>query len=125
MSTNKLKKQPPIAMSATLALASSYNNKQVPYDTYEPNHSSSTSVVPQRYKGSVANSSLASSTATMDAITSTSTIYMQPMTPKEQYWATRALKAEVLLAAHEDHKKEIKNLGYVHDMKREVSDFYC
>ncbi|KAH9477891.1 hypothetical protein JR316_0010123 [Psilocybe cubensis] len=120
MSNNKLKKQPPIAMSATLALASSYNTKQSQYDSQGANSHSST-WLPQRYKGSIANSSLVSTTTTLDDITNVNmnTMHMQPLTAKEQYWATRALKAEALLAAHEDHKKEIKNLGYAHDMKRE------
>ncbi|PPQ92127.1 hypothetical protein CVT25_007958 [Psilocybe cyanescens] len=124
MSTNKLKKQPPIAMSATLTLASADFSKRTPYDvSYEFNSNSSNAMVPQRHKGTVVNSSLASSTAsatnTLPMATTTTTMNIQPMSAKEQYWATRALKAEALLAAHEDHKKEIKNLGYVHDMKRE------
>jgi len=44
---------------------------------------------------------------------------VQPLTAAEQYWATRALKAEALLAAQETHKKEIRNLGHENDMKRE------
>jgi hypothetical protein len=45
---------------------------------------------------------------------------VQPLTAAEQYWATRALKAEALLAAQERHKKEVRNLGHENDMKREV-----
>jgi hypothetical protein len=46
---------------------------------------------------------------------------IQPLTAMEQYWATRALKAEALLAAQETHKQEVRNLGHENDMKREVS----
>ena len=45
---------------------------------------------------------------------------IQPLTATEQYWATRALKAEALLAAQETHKQEVRNLGHENDMKREV-----
>ncbi|KDR80371.1 hypothetical protein GALMADRAFT_136861 [Galerina marginata CBS 339.88] len=44
---------------------------------------------------------------------------MQPLTATEQYWATRALKAEALLAAQETHQKEVRTLGHAQDMKRE------
>ncbi|KIM47165.1 hypothetical protein M413DRAFT_64212 [Hebeloma cylindrosporum] len=44
---------------------------------------------------------------------------IQPLTATEQYWATRALKAEALLAAQETHKQEVRNLGHENDMKRE------
>ncbi|KAF9553309.1 hypothetical protein CPC08DRAFT_645800 [Agrocybe pediades] len=42
---------------------------------------------------------------------------MQPLTAKEQYWATRALRAEALLTAQEHHKKEVKNLEHVQEMR--------
>lgn len=45
---------------------------------------------------------------------------IQPLTATEQYWATRALKAEALLVAQETHKQEVRNLGHENDMKREV-----
>ncbi|KAJ3509224.1 hypothetical protein NLJ89_g5330 [Agrocybe chaxingu] len=44
---------------------------------------------------------------------------IQAMTAAEQCWATRALKAEALLAAQETHQKEVKVLGHTHDAKRE------
>ena len=47
----------------------------------------------------------------------------QPMTAAEQYWATRALRAEALLEAHLTHKKEVQTVGEAHDVKREVSLF--
>ncbi len=47
----------------------------------------------------------------------------QPMTAAEQYWATRALRAEALLEAHLSHKKEVQTVGEAHDVKREVSMF--
>lgn len=46
---------------------------------------------------------------------------IQPLTATEQYWATRALKAEALLAAQETHRQEVRNLGHENDLKREVS----
>ena len=45
---------------------------------------------------------------------------IQPLTATEQYWATRALKAEALLVVQETHKQEVRNLGHENDMKREV-----
>ena len=44
----------------------------------------------------------------------------RPLTPIEQYWATRALKAEALLAAEDNHRKEFKTMEHMQDMKREV-----
>lgn len=44
----------------------------------------------------------------------------RPLTPIEQYWATRALKAEALLAAEDEHRKEYKTMEHMQDMKREV-----
>ncbi|KJA21389.1 hypothetical protein HYPSUDRAFT_67735 [Hypholoma sublateritium FD-334 SS-4] len=43
----------------------------------------------------------------------------QPMTAPEQYWATRALRAEALLEAHLTHKKEVQTVGEAHDVRRE------
>ncbi|KAF8813145.1 hypothetical protein BYT27DRAFT_7085261 [Phlegmacium glaucopus] len=43
----------------------------------------------------------------------------KPLTAIEQYWATRALKAEALLAAQDNHRKEFKTMEHVQDMKRE------
>jgi len=91
MSVNKLKK--PSAISATMALASS---------TYS---------TPAIYlNASVQNREYATTTASD----------MQPMTAREQYWATRALRAEALLAAQESHKKEVKTLEHVQEMKLQV-----
>ena len=45
---------------------------------------------------------------------------LKPLTAVEQYWATRALKAEALLAAQDNHRKEFKTMECVQDMKREV-----
>jgi hypothetical protein len=47
----------------------------------------------------------------------------RPLTATEQYWATRALRAEALLEAQHAHKKEVQTMGAAHDMKREVSTF--
>ncbi|KAF8903953.1 hypothetical protein CPB84DRAFT_1677667 [Gymnopilus junonius] len=44
---------------------------------------------------------------------------MQPLTVAEQYWATRALKAEALLVAQENHKEEVKRLEHVQEFKKE------
>lgn len=44
----------------------------------------------------------------------------KPLTVTEQYWATRALRAETLLAAQDNHRKEFKTIEHVQDMKREV-----
>ena len=44
----------------------------------------------------------------------------KPLTATEHYWATRALKAEALLAAQDNYKKEFKTLEHAQDMKREV-----
>jgi hypothetical protein len=44
----------------------------------------------------------------------------KPLTAIEQYWATRALKAEALLAAQDNHRKEFKTMEHAQDMKREV-----
>lgn len=44
----------------------------------------------------------------------------------EQYWATRALRAEALLVAQEAHKQEVKTLGDHQDTKRQVGPLaYC
>ena len=42
------------------------------------------------------------------------------VTATEQYWATRALKAEALLVAQDNHRKEYKTMEHAQDMKREV-----
>ncbi|KAF9528691.1 hypothetical protein CPB83DRAFT_854116 [Crepidotus variabilis] len=42
-----------------------------------------------------------------------------PLTVAEQYWATRALKAEALLAAQKAHKQEFRTLADFQDMKRQ------
>lgn len=47
----------------------------------------------------------------------------QAMTATEQYWATRALRAEALLEAHLTHKKEAQTVGEAHDVRREVCIF--
>ena len=44
----------------------------------------------------------------------------KPLTVTEQYWATRALKAEALLVAQDNHRKEFKTMEHAQDMKREV-----
>ena len=44
----------------------------------------------------------------------------KPLTAIEQYWATRALKAEALLAAQDNHRKEFKTMEHAQDLKREV-----
>ena len=44
----------------------------------------------------------------------------KPVTATEQYWATRALKAEALLVAQDNHRKEFKTMEHAQDMKREV-----
>ena len=44
----------------------------------------------------------------------------KPLTAIEQYWATRALKAEALLVAQDNYRKEFKTMEHVQDMKREV-----
>ncbi|KAF8198999.1 hypothetical protein BJ912DRAFT_685827 [Pholiota molesta] len=43
----------------------------------------------------------------------------RPLTATEQYWATRALRAEALLEAQHAHKKEVQTMGAAHDMQRE------
>ncbi|KAH6917870.1 hypothetical protein BKA70DRAFT_1088124 [Coprinopsis sp. MPI-PUGE-AT-0042] len=43
---------------------------------------------------------------------------MEPLTAREQYWATRALKAEALLEAKELHHREVKSISFSQDMKR-------
>ena len=45
---------------------------------------------------------------------------LKPLTAIEQYWATRALKAEALLAAQDNHRKEFRAMEHIQDMKREV-----
>ena len=47
----------------------------------------------------------------------------KPLTTTEHYWATRALKAEALLVAQDNYKKEFKTLEHAQDMKREVLFF--
>ena len=49
----------------------------------------------------------------------------KPLTVTEQYWATRALKAEALLVAQDNYKKEFKTMEHAQDMKREVLIFRC
>ena len=49
------------------------------------------------------------------------TTRMEPLTAREQYWATRALKAEALLEAKELHHREVKSINFSQDMKRSVS----
>jgi hypothetical protein len=44
----------------------------------------------------------------------------KPSTVTEQYWATRALKAEALLVAQDNYRKEFKTMEHAQDMKREV-----
>ena len=44
----------------------------------------------------------------------------KPLTATEHYWATRALKAEALLLAQDNYKKEFKTMEHAQDMKREV-----
>ena len=44
----------------------------------------------------------------------------KPLTVTEQYWATRALKAEALLVAQDNYRKEFKTMEHAQDMKREV-----
>ena len=44
----------------------------------------------------------------------------KPLTVTEQYWATRALKAEALLVAQDNYRKEYKTMEHAQDMKREV-----
>lgn len=44
----------------------------------------------------------------------------KPLTATEHYWATRALKAEALLVAQDNYKKEFKIMEHAQDMKREV-----
>ena len=50
-------------------------------------------------------------------------VEIQPLTASEQYWATRALKAEALLSAQESHHREVRSLGFSQDVKRSVSTF--
>jgi hypothetical protein len=50
-------------------------------------------------------------------------VEIQPLTASEQYWATRALKAEALLSAQESHHREVRSLGFSQDVKRYVSTF--
>jgi len=90
---NKLKKSPPSPNSSTL----------------KPNYSNTLSMA-------MNDISSPPSTQAVQRLATT----VQPLTAAEQYWATRALKAEALLAAQETHKKEIRNLGHENDMKREV-----
>ena len=49
----------------------------------------------------------------------------KPLTVTEQYWATRALKAEALLVAQDNHRKEFKTMEHAQDMKREVLFVGC
>ena len=51
-------------------------------------------------------------------------VEIQPLTASEQYWATRALKAEALLSAQESHHREVRSLGFSQDIKRSVSSFF-
>ena len=44
----------------------------------------------------------------------------KPLTVTEQYWATRALKAEALLVAQDNYRKEYKTMEHAQDMKRKV-----
>jgi len=44
----------------------------------------------------------------------------QALTAREQLWAARAYKAETLLAAQKDHHRELKNLAYTQEIKRNV-----
>ena len=50
-------------------------------------------------------------------------VEIQPLTASEQYWATRALKAEALLSAQESHHREVRSLGFSQDVKRSLSTF--
>ncbi|KAJ3549681.1 hypothetical protein NMY22_g786 [Coprinellus aureogranulatus] len=43
---------------------------------------------------------------------------MQPYSAREQLWATRALKAEALLAAQESHHRELKTMTMSQELKR-------
>ncbi|EAU89632.1 hypothetical protein CC1G_02521 [Coprinopsis cinerea okayama7 len=43
---------------------------------------------------------------------------LEPLTAKEQYWATRALQAEALLKVKDMHHREVKTMSYSQDMKR-------
>ncbi|KAF8966621.1 hypothetical protein BDZ97DRAFT_621626 [Flammula alnicola] len=62
---------------------------------------------------------IATSISTATASVSSIPLQPQPLTATEQYWATRALRAEALLEAQETHKKEVRTMGYAQDMKRE------
>ncbi|KAA1471982.1 hypothetical protein DENSPDRAFT_149697 [Dentipellis sp. KUC8613] len=48
-----------------------------------------------------------------------SDIPQRPVSQAEQYWAARALRAEVLLSARVDHHQELKNVMRSEEMKRE------
>jgi hypothetical protein len=45
---------------------------------------------------------------------------MRPYSAREQLWATRALKAEALLAAQENHHRELKTVTMSQELKRAV-----
>ena len=45
---------------------------------------------------------------------------LQPYSAREQLWATRALKAEALLAAQENHHRELKTVTMSQELKRTV-----
>lgn len=47
---------------------------------------------------------------------------IQPLTAAEQYWATRALKAEALLAANEAHQRELRSTTYSQEIRRSVRE---
>ncbi|KAF6756289.1 hypothetical protein DFP72DRAFT_282951 [Ephemerocybe angulata] len=47
----------------------------------------------------------------------TNIMEMQAYSAREQLWATRALKAEALLAAHQDHHRELRSVTYSQDLK--------
>ncbi|KAF9480358.1 hypothetical protein BDN70DRAFT_931823 [Pholiota conissans] len=68
----------------------------------------------------LATSDYQSRSATSSTIVSTNEPPQpRPMTATEQYWATRALRAEALLEAQHEHKKEVQTMGEAHDIKRE------
>lgn len=46
---------------------------------------------------------------------------VEPLTAREQFWATRALKAEALLSAQQTHHRELKSMSYTQEVKRTVS----
>ncbi|KAJ2934133.1 hypothetical protein H1R20_g2941, partial [Candolleomyces eurysporus] len=43
---------------------------------------------------------------------------LEPLTAREQLWATRALKAEALLSAQQTHHRELKSMSYTQEVKR-------